>query len=80
MSIKNNFLDKNQNLNDNIKYPKYPKNKFVGGDKPSYVVNLEILSTGKKSDLEMKKVGTDIRPYVQYCDDSDDISKSLKIK
>lgn len=75
--IKNNFLDKNQNLNDNIIYP---KNKFIGGDKPSYVVNMEILSTSIKSDLEMKKVGSDTRPYVEYRDELDEISKSLKIK
>ena len=60
--IKNNIFDKNQLMNDNIFYG---KKKFNASD-PSFVVNLDILSTGTKSDLDLKKVGSDTRSYLEY--------------
>lgn len=60
--IKNNIFDKNQLMNDNVFYG---KKKFNPSD-PSFVVNLDILSTGTKSDLDLKKVGSDTRSYLEY--------------
>ena len=60
--IKNNFFDKNQSMNDNIccsTKNSIPKN-------PSFPVNLEILSSGNKSDLDLVKVGSDTRSYFEY--------------
>ena len=63
--IKNNFFDKNQIMNDNLQTSSFPS-VFKGT--PGYVVNLDILSHGVKSDLSMKKVGSDTRSYLEYKD------------
>lgn len=61
---RNNFFDNNIENNDDIKCS---GKKFRDSEKPSsYVVNLEELSTGVKSDLDMKKVGSDTRSYFEY--------------
>ena len=60
--VKNNFFDKNQIMNDNIFYG---SQKFDVSE-PSYVVNLDILSSGVKSNLDIEKVGSDTRPYFEY--------------
>lgn len=60
--VKNNFLDKNQLMNDTILYGK----KRFKPSNPSSPVNLDILSSGVKSDIEQKKVGSDTRSYLEY--------------
>ena len=55
--IKNNIFDKNQLMNDRIEY----------GDKKVFLPNIEHhFSTGIKSDLEAKKVGSDTCSYWEY--------------
>ncbi len=60
--IKNNFFDKNQLMNDNICYG----TKKFDVSNPSFTVNLDILSSGIKSDLDLEKVGSDTRSYFEY--------------
>lgn len=60
--IKINIFDKNQLMNDNIFYG---EKKFKPSN-PSFTVNLDILSSGVKSDLARKKVGSDTRSYLEY--------------
>lgn len=59
---KNNFLDKNQLMNDNIHYGR----KKINVLNPGYTVNLDVLSSGIKSDLDLEKVGSDTRSYLEY--------------
>lgn len=85
MSYKNNFFDKNihmmYNVNADLLYENNPsKKELFNRSCTSGVVNLEVLSHGVKSDLEMKKVGSDTRSYVEYHGDTVGISKSLKMK
>ena len=60
--MKNNFFDKNQIMNDNILSG--PQKFDVS--QPSFVVNLDVLSTGVKSDLSTQKLGSDTRSYFEY--------------
>ena len=60
--MKNNFFDKNQMMNDNILSG--PQKFDVS--QPSFVVNLDVLSTGAKSDLSTQKLGSDTRSYFEY--------------
>lgn len=60
--MKNNFFDKNQMMNDNILSG--PQKFDVS--QPSFVVNLDVLSTGVKSDLSAQKLGSDTRSYFEY--------------
>lgn len=60
--MKNNFFDKNQMMNDNILSG--PQKFDVS--KPSFVVNLDVLSSGAKSNMDVQKVGSDTRSYFEY--------------
>ncbi len=60
--MKNDFLDKNQTMNDNILCG--PQKFDVS--KPSFVVNLDVLSSGIKSNMDAQKVGSDTRSYFEY--------------
>lgn len=62
MMPKNNIFDKNREIINDINY----KKKHFGKGGPSYVVNLDILSSGEKSDPLQKKVGSDTRPFIEY--------------
>ena len=75
--IKNNIFDKNARLNDNIYSP---KNKHFNRGMASYVVNLDVLSSGVKSDLDMQKTGSDTRAYIEYKDGANTQIKTLKMK
>lgn len=60
--IKNNFFDNNQLMNDNIVYGR----QAFKPPNPSSPVNLDILSSGVKSDIEQEKVGSDTCSYFEY--------------
>lgn len=71
-----NWFDENVRFNDDIKSSK--KNKIVDEDKGSYVVNLDILSGGVKSDLSMEKTGSDTRQYFEHKESLGSYTKKLK--
>ena len=60
--MKNNFFDKNQIMNDNILSG--PQKFDVS--QPSFVVNLDVLSTGAKSDSSTQRLGSDTRLHFEY--------------
>lgn len=60
--IKNNFFDKNQLISDDI----CCETKVFDPSNPSFTVNLDILSSGVKTDLNLQKIGSDTRSYYEY--------------
>lgn len=49
-------------MNDNICYGRKRFNIL----NPGFTVNLDVLSSGIKSDLDLEKVGSDTRSHLEY--------------
>lgn len=81
--VKNNFFDRVEQMNDELTLNlilNSPRPKFVDGCKESYVVNLDVLSHGVKSDLNTQKVGSDTRSYFEYKEGIGSPVKTIKMK